>query len=312
MKTNKNRMKQFHSYWVLFLILFFITGTLLGHAQNSTANTAESIIAEINRITANTNWSNEAAAKAAVSKIETLTKQLNSNTIQDSTEPEEPDSPNDEQSLKPTLNKNVMYAKALDAAFKAGTDALDADFDMAGPLREKIKSEYEEEEKDQFSLETKDEPKTLIIDFTLPEGPKLYKSLANYKMIEHLIFLNGSYSNSFNVDQAVKMSAHLPLKSIGFLAFGSKVRTIPDDIGLFKELREIIWIGNEVVSIPPLASKCELLENLYLDGNPIVQIATSVAGLKHLKKIGLGKTKITEDELNRLKNMFPACQILTN
>jgi hypothetical protein len=205
-----------------------------------------------------------------------------------------------------------MYAKAIEAAFKAGPDALDADFDMAEPLREKIKSEYEEDEKDQFSLEIKDEPKTLIIDFTLPEGPKLYNSLAKYKMVEHLIFINGSYSNSFNVDQAFKMSAHLPLKSIGILGFGSKVSTIPDNISLFKQLREIIWIGNEVVSIPLLASRCELLENLYLDGNPIVQIAPSVTGLKHLKKIGLGKTKITEDEMNRLKNMFPACQILTN
>jgi Leucine-rich repeat (LRR) protein len=305
-------MKRLHACWVIILLSFSMLGITPGNAQNSTPDSTEYMLQEIQRLTLETNWNNEAAAKAAVARIEALNKQLNSNTLEDDLESEEPDSQEADQSLNPTLNKDIMYGKAWEAAIKAGTDALDADFDMAEPLREQIKSEYEEEEKDQFSLEPKDEPKTLIIDFAQQEGLLLYKNLANYRLVETLIFLNGSYASGFDADQAVNRSAHLPLKSIGVLGFGSRVSAIPEGIGHLNQLREIIWIGNEVVSIPTLAHKCEMLENLYLDSNPIVQISMSLSGLKHLKKLGLGKTKLTQEELNRLKIMFPSCQILTN
>lgn len=300
-----------------FLILIILFGLLIQgalFAQDASPKSTEEILAEIERIVTQTNWTNQAEADKASQEIKRLTAMIGqSNDDETKTQDSGSSDENSESSLdeENSLNADKLYKMALNAAGQAGPDDIDVDIDMAEPVREEIKKEYEEETKDQITLELRNQPDRLVIDFHQKEAPQMVSKLKTFQAITYLVFINGPHGDHFSTKQLIDAASHLPVENLGFFGFNRPDGDIPDALLTFSNLKVLFWIGNNTTTIPSLASNLPNLQELYLDENPLTQITGSVKGLKHLKKIGIAKTNLSQTEINQLRTSFPNCDILT-
>ena len=111
--------------------------------------------------------------------------------------------------------------------------------------------------------------------------------IRNYKALERLNLSRNSkidFSDLFNKLSSVKTLKYLDISD-------NKISSLPKEIGLLTSL-EYLCIGR----------------------NPIITIPDEIVKLKNLKVVNVnrGKYKVSESGINKIKELLPNCQIVTD
>lgn len=121
---------------------------------------------------------------------------------------------------------------------------------------------------------------------TLQHHPNLFStseqvdlSLANIKTIQELNDLAGAFKN-WCVSNQDKLSMITHFKLII-----SKMTSLPDEIELLKNLKELNLNHNELISLSPKIGQLKKLEKLSLKMNPLTTLPNEIGQLKNLKII---------------------------
>jgi len=97
------------------------------------------------------------------------------------------------------------------------------------------------------------------------------------------------------------------LSEITMLGFGGSKVTDIGPLAQLTELRYLSLAGSAVQDLSPVA-KLNKLEYLELQQTSVTDL-TPLLGLTNLKRIGIRATPLTDDELAKLRQALPKCEV---
>lgn len=296
-------------YFLIFLMLFF--------CFQSFAQTTDQIRAQMAKIRQTTNWNDPAAAAKANEQIRELAKKLIAVNIDTGGTGSTQQQKNDENS-KDTQKLNELSREMIDQKidiwsqiWKSAVGGKGADILLAEPLRDKIVQEFKDDESpsatnaDYFS-----EKDLLVIDMSLPTAQQLINQMECYKSIKTLVVTGGKNGAIVNLNDILTKASAYPLKELYIINFKHFVNTIPEKVGLFGKLNLLALFNNNIEKLPPGVGNLTSLKVLYVDMNPLITLEPVITSLKQLDTIGVAKTKISDEELERIRQSLTKCKIL--
>lgn len=132
-----------------------------------------------------------------------------------------------------------------------------------------------------------------------------------FKSVKNLILTGGKIGAPINLNDVLMKSAALPLEKLYIIDFKAFVTDIPETVGNFKKLKSLGLFNNRISRLPVSVGALPELTTLYVDANPITTLVPAAESLKKLTEVGIGKTKISSLEQERLHKILPNCKILT-
>lgn len=293
------------------IILLLLVICLMVSAQN-TGNDAASIRAQMSTIRKTTNWSDPAAAKAANAKIQELAAKLTSALRQGNPQTPPPGSEGlkPEEAAKIQQDNDDYNNKLWNQMMKIAGQGENGKWDLAEPLREEIVQEYKDDESLKVvSPEFLEEMTFLCIDMSMPGIQEVIDQMENYRSIKTLVITGGKNGVPVDLESLISKAAHYPLQQLYIINFRNFVTKIPQAISDFPDLTRLALYNNKITQLPPGLGTLISLKMLYVDMNPIVAITPAISNLS-LDTLGIAKTQIGEDEINRIKQQLPNCKIL--
>jgi hypothetical protein len=290
-------------YYLLILFSLFF-GSLC--AQNPTVT---QIRQQMSNIRQSTDWNNPEAAKIANEKIKELSKQMMLNNIQIN----QPAAQQTTNQLKEEVEEGVEYRMKLwEQIWESAKAGEGADYDLAKPLREEIVKDYKEDESQQvLNQQFLDEMTLLVIDMSSPVVEVVIDQMENYKSIRTLVITGGENGAPVNLNHLLSKASSFPLESLYIINFKQFVKSIPESIARFSNLKELGLFNNEIENIPAGIGTLTSLKNFYADINPIKTLFPVINSLTGLDTLGIVKTNINKSELDRINQLIPTCTILT-
>lgn len=88
------------------------------------------------------------------------------------------------------------------------------------------------------------------------------------------------------------------------------VTKVPIAISNFHNLSVLALYNNRISQLPSEFSSLSKLKKLYVDINPIVSLTSALNKSDQLDTLGIAKTLVPEEEIARVKQLFPNCKIL--
>lgn len=290
----------------LFVIFFILNLALV--AQNTNTEAAK-IKKQMATIRQSTNWGNEEEAKVAYTKIAELSKQLMM--IKAKQQAQENGKPIDAQTNE-LIEKGVEYKMQVwgqiqkSAAAGEGADVL-----LAKPLREDIVEAYKEEDTRKPVPLMTDNLDVLMIDMSLKGIKALIDNMSLFKSITKLIITSSEPNVPVDLSYILRNAAAYPLKELYIINFGVYVTELPSEISRFDSINILGIFNNNIAAIPKVIADFKVLREVYIDNNPLATTFPVISQLSNLEVLGLMNTKVSEKEISTLKEMYPACKILT-
>lgn len=90
-----------------------------------------------------------------------------------------------------------------------------------------------------------------------------------------------------------------------------QLKAIDSRLPQLTSLRKLNLSGNEISLVQPTLSKLRLLEELNLSGNPVTSLPKKLKKLKNLKRLDISGTKISGEELEKVRTIFDGAEIIT-
>lgn len=290
---------------LLLLIIFLFSGLILV-AQNPEA---EVIKKRMTQIRQTTNWKDKDAAAKANQEISALSKKLmmmKAPQGQPGLPPAPANSP-PETSQQNVENKMALWNAIWDAAKKGKNARLD----LAKHLRDSIVAAYKED--DSPAVKCPDwfaKMNVLYLDMSMPGVEQVVNQMERYQSIETLIITGGEFGVPVDLDDLLGKAANYPLKTLYIINFRTFVNNVPSTIGNFANLNEVGLFNNSLDELPIPICCLSNLKLLYIDKNPISSIMPAVSTFTNLETLGVGKTSISEEEIQAISNVLPNCKIL--
>lgn len=286
-------------------------------SAGQTTQSTEQIRQEMARIRQTTNWDDPAAAAKANEQIRELAKKLmagNPQTSGGAGQQKESGSEESKDAQKLSELNQEMIDQKLDVwaqIWKSAAGGEGADILLAEPLREEIGQEFRDDESPTaFSSDYLNEKDLLIIDMSLPNAELLIEQMENYKSIKTLVITGGKNGAMVNLNDLLTRAAGYPLKELYIINFRQFVKTIPQKIADFSQLRLLALFNNSIEKLPPGVGSLSSLEILYVDINPLQTLEPVINSLSRLDTLGVVKTNITGEELKRISQLHTNCKIL--
>lgn len=263
-----------------------------------------SIQKQMTQIRQSTNWKDKEAAAKANQEIAKLARQLMMTKAvpKDST-----GVPAEGQTTEAAVDLKLQLWNEIWGSIRQGENA---DLDLAKPVREIIKKEYEEDSDHSVkSPELLDNVSILTLNMSMPGIDAVISQMPYFKNIHTLVILCEQPVPLDLVDILDKASGY-PLEQLFVFNFGPMVTAIPETIGNFRKLNEISLIGNQVNSLPATMSGLPNLRKLYVSVNPLATIVSALSPEQKMSEIALQNTNVTDEEKATLRQMFPGCTII--
>ena len=298
-------------YFLLILTLFFWS---ISGAQNT--QSPEQISQEMARIRQTTNWDDPAAAKKANEQIKELAKKLMSenNAMGGGGQQQQGGDPGSKDGQKMSeLNQEMINQKMniYSQIWKAGMAGKSAPILIAEQVREEIIKDFKDDESPgTASPDYLNEKDLLIIDMSLPHAQLLIDQMKNYKSIKTLVVTGGKNGAMVNLNDILTKAAGYPLEALYIINFKGFVKTIPQKINTFSQLRLLALFNNQIEKLPPAVGNLTSLEILFVDINPLQTLEPVVNSLTQLDTLGIAKTKISDEEIKRIGLLHAHCKIL--
>lgn len=286
-----------------FLFVWALLFAVSAFSQDMDASQIKNRMAEIRKTT---DWDDPAAAKKANDEIKDLSKKLmlsgkNQNPTNES------DSLNLEQE-KENIDYKLKLLGQINESVKQGENA---DILLGKPIREEIVEEFKEDESPIIkNPEYFEEMTLLVIDMSLKTVQRTIDQMEKFKSIKTLVITGGQFGTAVNLDDLLKKAKNYPLEELYIINFKIFVNSIPTQIKKFKNLKLLSVLNNNVNNFPVELGSLTSLQTLYVDINPISTLLPTIGKLKHLEKLGVGKTGISESEIAQIKKLLPNCEVL--
>lgn len=219
----------------------------------------------------------------------------------------ESDSLNLEQE-KENIDYKLKLLGQINESVKQGENA---DILLGKPIREEIVEEFKEDESPIIkNPEYFEEMTLLVIDMSLKTVQRTIDQMEKFKSIKTLVITGGQFGTAVNLDDLLKKAKNYPLEELYIINFKIFVNSIPTQIKKFKNLKLLSVLNNNVNNFPVELGSLTSLQTLYVDINPISTLLPTIGKLKHLEKLGVGKTGISESEIAQIKKLLPNCEVL--
>lgn len=286
-----------------FLFVWALLFAVSAFSQDMDASQIKKRMAEIRKTT---DWDDPAAAKKANDEIKDLSKKLmlsgkNQNPTNES------DSLNLEQE-KENIDYKLKLLGQINESVKQGENAYIL---LGKPIREEIVEEFKEDESPIIkNPEYFEEMTLLVIDMSLKTVQRTIDQMEKFKSIKTLVITGGQFGTAVNLDDLLKKAKNYPLEELYIINFKIFVNSIPTQIKKFKNLKLLSVLNNNVNNFPVELGSLTSLQTLYVDINPISTLLPTIGKLKHLEKLGVGKTGISESEIAQIKKLLPNCEVL--
>lgn len=312
------------------LLLWLVFHLSSVFAQYSSDMSMQAILKEIERLTTETNWTNEQAAQSASKRIETLTGMLTHAKPEAESDTSEEASDTDDTFDLPFIDVDQLINSALDQPGMEGSPEMQArkkemfqiiyqagmsgddhpDVDLAKPVRDAIIEEYREEEKELAYPGSFNEIEILIIDFSDPKTLKLIPNLSTYSQVKTLIITGGkNFSPPHSLPAIFANCAKMKLHALYLINFKSHLSQLPQLKLDTSSLRYLGVFNNALESVPSEVFNLHALKTLHLDMNPIETLPPEISRLSNLSELGLVGTKLTPDEIKQIQKRIPNCKI---
>ncbi|MDO9253987.1 MAG: hypothetical protein Q7U54_00640 [Bacteroidales bacterium] len=294
-----------------FLLFVFLVLNMMLLAQNAN-NEAAQIKQQMAAIRRSTNWNDPAAAKEANVKLEGLAAKL-TQAIRNSKAPaqqlQEGNTPEGKTEMQQEMDD---YSTQLSSQMmKIVREGDEGKMDLAEPLREQIAEEYKEDENPTVkNREYLNEMTLLYIDMSSATVQLVIDQMENYRSIKTLVITGGKNGAAVNLENLFAKAAHYPLQQLYIINFKDFVTKVPKAIGNFRELNFLALYNNKINQLPAEISSISQLKSLYIEMNPVIALLPTINTLNKLDTLGIAKTQITTDEINRIKQQLPNCKIV--
>jgi hypothetical protein len=279
---------------------------------SQTNQTPEQIRQQMAKIRQTTNWDDPVAAQKANDQIKVLAKKLmmGSNSNQQQQQQRSGKNPNDAQKLN-ELNEEMIDQRmnVYSQVWKSAAGGEGADILLAEPLRKEIVEEYQNDEKLTLNPVLTDDMTMLVLDMTMPGVQAVIDNMESFKSISTLIISGGETGTPVDLSYIFKKAKNYPLTELYIFSFRNYVTTLPANITQFSGLIILDLYGNNFSSLPQEMNNLTGLKVLYLDENPLKTVFPLITNFKNLETLGLYKTKIPEDEVIRIGQIYPECKI---
>ena len=287
--------------YCLLIAFTLFCGNIL--AQNP--NVAQ-IRQQMANIRQSTDWNNPEAAKKANEKIRELSKQLMTGGQASNPTFAGQDSTQQQQAVEGAEYRMKLWDQIWTVA-KTGENA---NIDLAKPLREEIKKEYEDDESRKIGNPLYlDEMTYLCIDMSSPVIGEVIEQMENYKSIKTLVITGGKNGAPVDLLFLLSKAKNYPLQTLYIINFQNFVTTIPDAVAGFQQLKLLGLYNNSITQLPSKINSLANLEKLYIDMNPVSVVTPEINQLINLDSLGIVKTKINDDELKQIAQYLPNCKI---
>ena len=201
---------------------------------------------------------------------------------------------------------NKLWNQMMDIAREGGK------WDLAKPLREEIVEEYKEDDNPkQIRSEYLQEMTVLVIDMSIPTIQRIIDQMTNYKSIKILIITGGEHGAPVDLNDLLRRGSAYPLQSLNIINFKQFVTKIPKQINTFDKLTTLGLFNNNINQLPDLSGIESHIDSLFLELNPISTLLPSIGRMSNLKKLGVAKTSVSEEEIREIKKLLPNCKIQT-
>jgi len=286
--------------YLLFGLLFILISEKI-LAQDLTAKQIDQKMTEIRE---NTNWDDPAAAIIANDDIKKLSDQL----LNLGKKKKDPKDVWIKSPAEQNQDYNVGIFKQMMKSVEQGKGA---DLLLGEPLRKEIVEEYKEDQSPKnLRKEYLQEMTVLVIDMSLPTVQRTIDIMENYKSIKTLVITGGEHGAPVQLNLILSRAAKFPLKNLYIINFRNFVSSIPTQVNQFTNLSTLGIFNNHISQLPDLNGFSSKLDSLFIDINPITTLYPKISSFKNLKKLGLGKTSISEAERNKIQSLLPNCLIV--
>ncbi len=304
---------------LLLLCLLFISD--FSFAQNNNQSKVTQIRQQMAKIRQTTNWDNPEEAKKANEKIKELMKQLMAATSPSSTNQGSgsvnnqgnQDEGNSDGSKMNELQMEMMKQKVdvYTQIWEAGSAGKGAPVLLAKPLREEIVQEFKEDDNSKVNnADWLESMPYLLINVSMPGIQAVIDQMPEFKGIKILVITCDKRGTIVDLNSILNKAKDYPLEELYIINFGTTVSTLPASIGNFSNLKKLSLLNNSIKKLPASISKLTQLETLHADVNPIQTMLQEIVVLKNLRHLGIAKTKIPDDEIKKIKQALPYCEIL--
>lgn len=285
----------------VFIYMFFAFAAIRINAQTQSATQIKQKMAEIRR---STNWNDPNAAKKAKEEIQKLAKQL---TLQGQKQ-----NVTGNEELQEELEKDAEYKAELhNQILKNIEQGEEADILLAEPIRKEIVEDYKDDESPTIKNQEYFEKMTMLcVDMSLPTVQRTIEQMKKFKSIKTLIITGGKHGAPVNLDDLLTRAANYPLENLYIINFKNFVTSIPSKVARFKKLILLSFIDNKIQKIPNEMSGLANLKTFYIDVNPVKTLLPVISNYKQLANLGIGKTNISDAEVDKIKKLLPNCNIL--
>lgn len=280
----------------VFTFLLMIITLILTGQQNG------SLREQMAKIRQSTNWEDPVAAKKANEQIRELSKKMLLGG-----KPAAPAGISEEQKEEMAEDKMQL----IDQMMKSVREGEQADVLLGEPIRKKIVEEYREDENPtDINPQFLQEIKILVLDLSSPGVQSKINRMKSYSGIETLVITGGDTGAPVNLITILSNAANYPLKQLYIINFRDFVKTLPAQIGQFKNLSTLSLYNNSLKTLLVSLKGMTKIDSLFVDHNPIAAIEPVVSSLRSLKKLGVVKTSVGEAELQKIHQLLPNCQII--
>lgn len=305
----------------IFFLLCLLLVTDYSSAQNNNQSKVTQIRQQMAKIRQTTNWDNPEEAKKANEKIKELMKQLMAATSPSSANQGggtnngqgSQDETNSDGSKMNELQMEMMKQKAdvYTQIWEAGSSGKSAPVLLAKPLREEIVQEFKEDDNSKVNnADWLESMPYLLINVSMPGVQAVIDQMPEFKGIKILVITCDKRGTIVDLNSILYKAKDYPLEELYIINFGTTVSTLPTSIGNFSSLKKLSLLNNSIKKLPASISKLTQLETLHADVNPIQSLFQEIALLKSLKHLGIAKTQVTEDEIKKIRQALPNCEIL--
>ncbi len=253
---------------------------------------------EMARIRRSTNWEDPRAAADANRRITELSQQLMRGAQPDQF---------DESGKAKAGSQADLIDRSMKAVAGGGTHV-----DLAASIRAEVE-EYDTRQPDYTPRSTGmfEDLETLVIDLSQPQGKATAERLDRFKAVKHLIVTGGEKGAPVDLARLLRKGSALPLEELHVINFRTFLTQVPDSIGGFERLRTLSLVNDRLRSLPASVARLRRLNVLYLDANPISTVFAAVGKLDGLTVLGLARTGVGADEVQRIRRALPNCQVQT-
>jgi len=150
----------------------------------------------------------------------------------------------------------------------------------------------------------------LVIDMSLPTVQRTIDIMQNYKSIKTLVITGGEHGAPVDLPIILSRAAKFPLKNLYIINFRTFVGIIPTQVNQFTNLSSLGIFNNHISQLPDMSGLSSKLDSLFVDVNPLTTLLPNISSFKNLKKLGLGKTSVSEAEKNKIQGLLPNCKIV--